>query len=88
MLAKGVSGMSIPADAGRDHPGPEVAPDPSDPAFGAETGEGPDPAFGAETGEGPDPAFGPEAAEGERVEYGESVSSFGGDVGDAGWGRH
>jgi hypothetical protein len=76
MLAKGVSGMSIPADAGRDHPGPEVAPDPSDPAFGAETGEG------------PDPSFGPEAAEEERVEYGESDSSFGGDVGDAGWGRH
>ena len=62
----------IPADAGRDHPGPEVAPDPSDPAFGAETGEGPDPSFGAETGEGPDPSFGPEAAEEERVDYGES----------------
>ena len=64
MLAKGVSGMSIPADAGRDQRGPEVAPDP------------------------PDPSFGPEAAEEERVEYGESDSSFGGDVGDAGWGRH
>ena len=76
MLAKGVSYMSIPADAGRDRPGPEVAPDPSDPAFDAETGEG------------PDPSFGPEAAEEERVESGESDSSFGGDVGDAGWGRH
>jgi hypothetical protein len=67
--------MSIPADAGRDLPGPDVGPDPSDPAFGAETGEH------------PDPSFGPEADEEERVEYGESDSSFGGDVGDAGWGR-
>ncbi|HEY7719346.1 MAG TPA: hypothetical protein VH915_11315 [Pedococcus sp.] len=67
--------MSIPADAAPERPDPRTVADPSDPSFGAGAGET------------PDPSFGPEADSEERVDYGDSDSAFGGDVGDAGWGR-